>query len=154
MMAAHARMARSLLRDARGSMAIETAFVVPILVMLSVGAFEASSMIARQTELQTAADEAAQIALVSPPNEAAEQTKLVEVIQASTGLTAQQVSVARKYRCSTDEGLVDDATTCDEDEPVTGYVQIDMTDSYEPIWTEIGIGSGIDYNVTRTVLVG
>lgn len=154
MMAAHARMARSLLRDARGSMAIETAFVVPILVMLSVGAFEASSMIARQTELQTAADEAAQIALVSPPNEAAEQTKLVEVIQASTGLTTQQVSVARKYRCSTDEALVDDATTCDEDEPVTGYVQIDMTDSYEPIWTEIGIGSGIDYNVTRTVLVG
>jgi len=154
MIAARARLARSLLRDARGSMAIETAFVVPILVMLSVGAFEASSMVARQTELQTAADEAAQIALISPPNDANERVKLAEVIQASAGLTNQQVTVTRMFRCSTDAALVEDATDCDEGEPVTGYIQIDMTDSYDPIWTEIGIGSGIDYNVTRTVLVG
>ena len=135
MIAAPTRLARSLLCDARGSMAIETAFVVPILVMLIVGAFEASSMVARQTELQTAADEAAQIALVSPPNETAEQVKLAEVIQASNGLTNQQVTVTRMFRCSTDAALVDDAYDCDEDEPVTGYIQIYMTDSYEPRWT-------------------
>ena len=61
---------RTLLRDARGSMAIETAIVAPVLAMLSVGGFEVSAMVARQTELQSAASEAEGIALAASPDDA------------------------------------------------------------------------------------
>ena len=143
-----------LLRDSAGSMAIETAFVVPVLAMISIGAFEVSTMVARQTELQTAADEAAQIALVAPPTDQTAQNKLEDIIEASTELAENDVSVNRKYRCGIDDDLVSTASSCAEGAAITGYIQIDMTDSYTPIWTQFGIGSGIEYNVTRTVLVG
>ena len=48
-------------RNEDGSMAIETAFVAPILLVLALGGFEVSSMVARQTELQSAAAEAAAV---------------------------------------------------------------------------------------------
>lgn len=38
-------------QDRQGAMVVETAIVLPALVMLSLGAFDASKMIARQTEL-------------------------------------------------------------------------------------------------------
>ena len=46
-------------RDATGAMAIETAIVAPVLVLMAFGSFQVSSMVARQTELQSAAAEAA-----------------------------------------------------------------------------------------------
>ncbi len=143
-----------LLRDRAGSMAIETAFVVPVLAMISIGAFETSTMVARQTELQTAADEAAQIALVAPPTDQSAQNKLEDIIEASAELADNKVAVSRKYRCGIDDGLVNNANQCAESDPITGYIQIDMTDTYTPVWTQFGIGSAIEYNVTRTVLVG
>lgn len=143
-----------LIRDSAGSMAIETAFVLPVLVLISVGAFETSTMVARQTELQTAADEASQIALVAPPTDQTQQNKLEQIIEASTDLAANKVTVTRKYRCGTDEDLITAPSDCEEDDSITGYVEINMTDSHTPIWTQLGIGTDIDYNVTRTVLVG
>ncbi|NCU11657.1 MAG: pilus assembly protein, partial [Sphingomonadaceae bacterium] len=57
-------------RESDGAMVIETALVAPVLVLLSLGAFQISGVIARQTELQSAASEAAAIALASPPDSA------------------------------------------------------------------------------------
>ena len=48
----------TLLRDTRGAMLIETAIVAPVLVLMSLGAFQVSTMVARQSELQSAVAEA------------------------------------------------------------------------------------------------
>ena len=55
-----------LLSDRAGAMTIETALVAPILLTLSLGGVEAGSMVARQSELQSAAAEALNIVQAAP----------------------------------------------------------------------------------------
>src|SRR5262245_35416851 len=85
----------------RGSVTIEVAIVAPVLLLLSLGGFDASSMVARQTELQSAAAEAAAIVQASPPTDEASRTTVRDVLKVSTGLTDEQVSVVEIYRCGT-----------------------------------------------------
>ena len=56
---------RSLVRDGRGSMAIETALIAPALAALALGAFDASMLVAREQHLQSAANEASEIVLAA-----------------------------------------------------------------------------------------
>ena len=145
---------RTLLRDARGSMAIETAIVAPVLAMLSVGGFEVSAMVARQTELQSAASEAEGIALAASPDDAGKLATLKNVIVASTGLTTEKVSVTNAYRCGDAGVMVASATVCATGQTVWKYVQIQLTDSYTPTWASWGLGSTMNYNITRRVMIG
>jgi Flp pilus assembly protein TadG len=59
----------SLRRDARGTMAIETAIVAPVLALMAIGSFEVGSMVSRQQELQSAASEAESIILAASASE-------------------------------------------------------------------------------------
>lgn len=148
------RRLRNLIRDASGTMAIETAIVAPVLAMLSVGGFEVSAMVARQTELQSASAEAEGIALAAAPDNSAELATLKNVIMASTGLGTSNVTVTNTYRCGTATILVASATTCASGEIVAKYVQIQLTDSYTPSWASWGFGQTMNYNVTRRVMIG
>ena len=145
---------RTLRRDARGTMAIETAIVAPVLAMLSVGGFEVSAMVARQTELQSASSEAESIALAAAPDDAAKRTTLKNVIMASTGLNTSQVTVTNTYRCGAATVLVATASSCATGTIVSTYVQIQLTDSYTPTWASWGLGSTMNYNITRRVMIG
>jgi Flp pilus assembly protein TadG len=139
------------LRDARGSMAIETAFVAPVLVLLSLGGFQASQVIARQTELQTAVAEAAEIALAAPSTSL---TTLRDIIKTSTGITNNsQVLVTNEYRCGTTATRVA-TNTCGSGLAVTTYDKIAVTSSYVPKWAKFGVDSTVNYTVTRWVIVG
>lgn len=55
---------RRLAADQTASMAIETALVTPVLVVMTLGGFEASAMVARQSELQSAVAEATSLSLI------------------------------------------------------------------------------------------
>jgi Flp pilus assembly protein TadG len=143
----------SLLRDARGSIAIETAIVAPVLAMLSVGGFEVSAMVAKQTELQSAASEAESIALASPPDDAAERATLKNVIAASTGLEADEVTVTERYRCGDAAAIVTSDTVCNNGVVVWKYVEITLATTYTPTWNSWGLGDPIDYNVVRRVMI-
>jgi Flp pilus assembly protein TadG len=46
-----------LLRDAVGTMAIETALIAPLLAMMALGVFEVSRIVSREQQLQSAANE-------------------------------------------------------------------------------------------------
>lgn len=142
----------SFARDERGSVVIETAFVTPVLLLMAIGAFEGGEIVTRQFELQYAVEEAGQIALSSAPHSAAERQTVKDVIAASTGLAADQITVAPKFRCGTDAAYVDSETSC------TGnyyqFVQITLTDTYNPQWTKIAFGSAVNYSVVRTVMIG
>jgi Flp pilus assembly protein TadG len=148
------RRIRTLLGDARGSMAIETAIVAPVLAMLSVGGFEVSAIVARQTELQSASSEAESIALAAAPDDAAKRATLKNVIMASTGLSTSQVAVTNTYRCGAATILVASASSCTSGQVVSTYVQIQLTDSYTPTWASWGLGGTMNYNITRRVMIG
>lgn len=161
-------MLRSLQKDTRGAMAIETAILVPILATLSIGGFEASQMIARHGELQSAAAEASAIVQASPPETEEERAIVEDIIEASTGLADQDVVLEVVYRCGSVDTLTSSKLVClgedatddnNEDEggytteEISTYIKITLTDKYTPNWVEFGVGKTIDYNLERTVQI-
>ena len=155
-------------RDTSGAMAIETAFLAPVLVTLSIGGFEASQMIARHGELQSAAAEASNIVQASPPETDEERAVVEDVIEASTGLADSKVALEFVYRCGVEENytnsrlicLGDDATDGDDideggytTEEISTFIRIRVKDKYTPQWVDFGIGKAIEYDVERTVQV-
>lgn len=138
-------------RDERGAMIIETAIVAPVLVLMSLGAFQVSQMVARQSELESAASEAAAIALASAPDNAAKRTTLQQVIMSSTNLSASNVAVTEVYRCNSNAAYVTALTSCTSG-VVAKYVRIGLTDTYTPAWTRFGVGSPLSFRVNRYVM--
>jgi Flp pilus assembly protein TadG len=131
------------LRDSSGSMAIETAVVAPILVLLSIGGFEASTMVARQSELQSAAAEATSIVLATIPETQEEIDDIADVVRASSGLDEESVTLSRVYRCGTATDMIANASSCTNTDLLSTYIRIVMTDSYTPQWTHFGFGSAV-----------
>lgn len=144
---------RGLIRDKKGAVVIEAAFIIPILGTMALGGFEASMIVSRQTEMQSAAAEAVAATLARVPDEASERNALEAIIESSTGLAADQVTLDQKFRCNSDPDLLDDTTTCGDTAVISEYVVINMTDSYTPIWADFGIGNTINYDITRRVQI-
>ena len=144
-----------LCRDNRGTMVIETAIVTPVLVLMSLGAFQVSSLVARQSELDSAAAEGAAIAIASPPNTTAKLTTLHDVLVTSTGLPTGNVAVEAAYRCGSNAAYLTEAqkaaTPCTSGSVISNYVKIYLTDTYTPTWVQYGIASPITFRVTRYV---
>jgi hypothetical protein len=143
----------TLLRDPRGAMAVETAIVAPVLIALSVGGFQVSAMVARQSELQSAAAEAVAIVMAASPSNQTEIDQIEAVVEGSSGIPEDDVDFALKYRCGTATTLITDSTTCADEDTLATFIVISMTDRYDPPWTQFGIGGPLDYSVTRTVQV-
>ncbi len=142
----------ALQRDTRGAMLIETAIVAPVLVLMSLGAFQVSTMVARQSELQSAVAEASAIALAVAPDTTAKRATVKAVIMASSGLASGHVTVSNTFRCGT-TSTYQNSQTCSGSNKLSTYVKIDLTDTYTPIWTEFGVGRPMNYNVTRYVMI-
>lgn len=139
--------------DTRGAALIETAIVLPVLLLMCLGAFEVSLIVARQSELQGAAAEAAAIALAAKPDTTAEVDTVKQVIEASTGLAPGSVALETVYRCQGLEGFYPSPASCVAGTYAWRYLQIDMHDSYAPLWTRFGVAQPVDYNVRRFVMV-
>lgn len=138
-----------LLRNERGSTVIETAIVMPFLLTLSLGSFDVSRIIARQSELQKAANEAGDIALAKKPTTDTQKATVKSVIMTSTGLPTENVTVATVFRCGSDSTFVTDIAACGTGAAVATYVQVTLTDTVTPFWTQFGMGSSIGLTVTR-----
>ena len=152
MMRALARFAR-IKRNEDGSMAIETAFVAPILLVLALGGFEVSSMVARQTELQSAAAEAAAVVRATIPETAEQRATVRDILATSTGISSEKITVNEIYRCGTAENYATEVDSCGS---ATQYkfIKVDINDTYTPVWTKFGVTSGFDFNVSRTIQIG
>lgn len=150
-MNAHAWLNR-MFGDTTGSMTIEMAAVAPVLVLMSIGTFEVSTMVSRQQELQSAASEGETIALAAAASEETTSIGTVEdIIETSMGLNDDQVTVTTHFRCNDDETLVISEAACGVDDVVTSYLKLELSDSYAPLWTEFGIGASFNYDVERMV---
>jgi hypothetical protein len=142
----------ALLRDRRGTMAIETAIVAPILILLSVGGFEVSSIVTRQSELQSAAAEAVAIVMAATPENQTQIDQIEAVVEGSSGIPEEDVTFELQYRCGTGD-MGPDPTTCADVDTLSTFIVISMTDSYVPVWSHFGVGGDLEYNVVRTVQV-
>lgn len=142
---------RALARSRRGSMAIETAIVAPVLALLAVGIFDVSRMVARQSELQNGAAEAEAIALAAGAGAQTDIQTLASILQDSLSLAENEVAVDKLYRCNADATLVESASLCGEDDVVSTYVRLDLRDTFTPIWTRMGATGAVQYRVERTV---
>jgi Flp pilus assembly protein TadG len=147
-----AAMLRRLRADAQGTMLVETAIVAPTLVLMSLGAFQVSSIVARQNELQTAAAEASSIALAARPSNATERATVKQVVMTSTGLAAEKVQISEVYRCGDNDDYTTNANGCGGSER-SRYVRLYLTDEYTPIWTSFGVGSPMTFRITRHVML-
>lgn len=138
-------------RDSGGAVAVEAALIGPVLVLLGIASFQVSQMIARQAELQSAAAEAAAIALAAEPDTQDERDTVAEIISESTGLDEEQVTLTAMFRCGNTEALATSTDDCGTAK-VSRYIKIDLTQSYQPIWAEYGVGDPISFNITRYVM--
>ena len=140
--------------DRTGSVVIETAIVAPVLILLGLGTYDTSRIIARQSELQAGSTDVEGIVLaVAGTSGGTNVSTIKSVLKNSLSLNDSQVTVAKIYRCNTDTALVTDNTTCASNDVISTYVQVTLTDTYTPTWTRYGIGSPFNYRLVRTVQV-
>lgn len=153
-------------RNEDGSMVIETAFVAPILLLMALGGFEVSAMVARQTELQSAAAEAAAVVRAVIPEDAASRNTVRDIVATSLCDGATQttlfgratcgntsVGVGQRFRCGTSSDYAIDVSGCGS-ATVYKFIRVNIQDTYTPLWTKFGVGSPLHYNISRTVQIG
>lgn len=144
----------NLIRDTAGAVVIETALVTPMLILMSVGTYQVSQVIARQHELQAGADEAMSIALAGWSDNTTQISAMKDVIRRSTGVSTSNITIDRMYRCGSDTSYVTDKTTCGSTKTVSTYLKLKLKDTYTPVWTDFGVGAPINLAVSRMVQIG
>lgn len=141
--------------DERGTMAVETALTAPILALMALGVFEVSSIVSREQQLQSAANEASEIILAAAGGSGISSDDLETIIETSLALDDAQLTLADRYRCGTATTLSATVPTpgtgCPASEPIYTYIRMTMTDTYTPMWTDFGVPYAVNYNVVRTV---
>ena len=145
---------KNLVANARGTVTIETAIVVPVLAILTLGTFETSLIVARQHELQSAATEVEMIALATHDGAETSHGQLRQILKTSLGVdNDEKIQISSKYRCGTSETIQTSISSCASDQVVSTYIEIKIRDRYTPTWTAWGIGQPITFEVDRMVQV-
>lgn len=140
-------------RHEQGSVVIETAIVLPVLVLMALGGFETSRIVSRESELQAAIAEGAAVVIATFPEDQDELDTVEDIIETSTGLPDDKVHLLKKYRCNSDASLQSDVSSCPTGAVISEIIQINIWDTYEPIWTEFGVGGTVRYNIMRRVQI-
>ncbi|AZI35380.1 hypothetical protein NT2_09_01450 [Caenibius tardaugens NBRC 16725] len=139
--------------DRQGAVLIETAIVMPVLILLALGSFDVGRMVTRQIELQSGVAEVEAIVLAANAGASTNTGELATLLKNSLSLTDDKVSVAKIYRCDADTKFVQSTSDCIGNSVVSTYVQIDLKDKYIPLWTHFGVSKTFNYDVSRTVQV-
>ncbi|WP_230291185.1 TadE/TadG family type IV pilus assembly protein [Croceicoccus sp. Ery5] len=158
--------------DTRGSALIETAFVAPVLILMSLGGVEVANMVKRQHELQNAASKAAEIMMAAHPKDEAELSvvmqQLAAAIEDDTGLDTSAIGsdvepdetkndvgyVLTRYRCGNSKTFKKADTGCTDSPNAERFVVFLLRDKYTPVWNDFGIGEELQYRVEKSVQIG
>lgn len=131
--------------DQRGVAAIELGMTLPILTMLSLGAFDVSRMIAQRIDYQQTTAEVASLAVARPPQ--TDTTYLKDAAVSASGLPASDVTVTTSLTC---DGTVSNSV-CTSTQEQARYVTLTLNGQYVPLWTHFGVDQTVSMTVTRTV---
>lgn len=139
--------------DKRGTAVIEVAIIAPTLVLMALGGFDASRMVARQHELQAGAGDAEQIVLAAASGASTDTTTIQSVLANTLGIPndSSHISVVKEYRCGTTTAL--SSAVCGSGSYESTYLQVTFHDTYTPVWAQFGIGSPVHYQVQRLVQI-
>lgn len=141
----------NLTTDCSGTALIETAIIAPVLILLCVGGFEVATMVEKQSRLQSTAELATEIVMVTNPDTEAERVAVESELAGSLS-SSGTIEVNFRYRCG--EGAVSDTLPADcEPKQLATYLHVALTDWYEPLWSQWGVGTPFEYDVQRTVQV-
>ncbi|MCZ8323980.1 MAG: TadE/TadG family type IV pilus assembly protein [Sphingomonadaceae bacterium] len=140
-------------RSIAGSVVVETAIVAPVLVLLALGTFDISRMVGRQSDLQTGATEVQSIVLAVANGTATDVNTIQSVLMSTLSLPSNKVAVVKMFRCGTNSTLVAASSSCNSNAVISTYVQVTLTDTYTPMWTNFGVGRPMNYRVQRTVQI-
>ena len=147
------RLFKRLARDGRGSFAIETAFVLPMLIMMTLGIFEVGRMVARQHELQSAANEAEIIVLATNQGALSNVADIRQIVRESVNIAGGDIQLRQRYRCGTNTTLVVNLSVCLPTQQLSSYLLLDISEDFTPIWTYMGVGRPITFTVERRIQV-
>jgi hypothetical protein len=120
---------------------------------MALGTFEVSNMVSREQELQGAANEATEIILAAAGGSGVSSSDLEDIIETTLGLADSNVTLAPLFRCDAATTTTTDSTSCNPAKPIYEYVRLTVTDTYNPTWTQFGVGSPVNYNIVRTVQI-
>ena len=135
-----ARNPARLWRDCRGTSVLETAVIVPVLVLLVCGAADASLGFAQKLRVQQAADRAVQFALNAGLTTAT-HTMIQNEAVVSAGVPAANVTVTFWLECN-NVVQANFNGTCPSSPPAR-YVSVAVSDSYSPRFTRLFAASPI-----------
>ena len=158
--------------NTHGSALIETAFVAPFLILMSLGGVEVANMVKRQHELQNAASKAAEIMMAAHPKDEAELALVLQqlalAIEGDTGLATTAIGtdvepdetkndvgyVMTRYRCGESKQFKKADTGCTSSPNAERFVVFLLRDKYTPVWNEFGLGEELQYRVEKSVQIG
>lgn len=158
--------------DQSGSALIETAFVAPVLVLMSLGGVEIGNMVKRQHELQIAATKAAEIVMAAQPKDDAALNDLMQdladKIEADTGLTTTVVNldgdpdltkdnaayVIRRYRCGNSKSFKKTSGGCTDSTNAESFIRFLIREKYSPVWEDFGFGQDSQFQIDKSVQIG
>lgn len=172
-------MHRSLLKDDHGTSVVEISLIAPLLLTMSIGAFDLSQLVGRRTQLQEVTAEVSFIAMaaIANNNDEAElelngnagsnpnnggnsennnKTDLDDVrtiAAASAGIDVDQVTLTRKEKCGTNGALLTGTAACNAGEEKSTFIEIAINDTFTPNWANFGVGDAVPIQVVRLVQV-
>lgn len=136
---------RALIADRRGTAAVELAMTLPILTLLSIGAFDISRMIATRIDYQQAAAEVASLAVARPPQ--GDTTYLKNAAASASGLDASKITVTTKLECN---GTTSNSE-CSSGQEQARFVTMTFNGQYTPVWTHFGVENTVNMTVSKTI---
>lgn len=134
----------------RGVAALEFCLTLPILLALTLGAYDVSRLVSTRLDQQQALTEAAGLAIAQPAL-TIDYAYMRSVIANAADVPASAVSVAREVKC---DGVVITGLTCPQngDERAI-YVTMTVNSTYEPSWRHFSIDRDVPMSVTRVVRI-
>lgn len=134
-----------------GVAAIEFCLTLPILLMMTAGAYDVSRLIAARIDYQQAVTEAAGLAIAQPPQN--DLTYLVNATAAAAKVPTSKVSVSKRLRCNDVLMPVGSTTCASTADERAWYVNIGVVGTYTPFWSHFQVNQPVTINITRTVRV-
>lgn len=143
-------LARRIARAQEGVAAIEFCLTLPILLMMTVGAYDISQMIATRMDYQQALTEVAGLAIAQPP-QGESYGYLKNAAATAAKVDAEKITITSDYRCN--NASVTGSTCPNATDERALYVSITVTGNYTPKWQHFGIDASVPMTITRTVRV-
>jgi len=137
-------------RDRRGTATIELALMAPILATMVIGVIDISMAVGRKLSIEQAAQRSIEKVMQTTGETTAEDTIISEAA-AQADIPAENVTVTYRLECNaTPMGSYD--AECAEGETESRYIEVNVVDSYTPMFPLhfAGLGDDGKYHLSAT----